>query len=137
MNRVLITMVRNRLPDTIRNSLSDPAVRLITADPRRFLKKSGPAYELILIGMPEPSSGQANRFYTQEFFRECVARLTPDGVIGLRLPTAENLWTPQWIRRTASIHSALASVFPEVLVLPGTTPSSRPPAAPFPGQRIF
>ncbi len=87
MNRVLITMVRSRLPDTIRNSLSDPAVRLITADPRRFLKESGPAYDLILIGMPEPSSGQTNRFYTQEFFRECAARLTPDGVIGLRLPT--------------------------------------------------
>ena len=121
MNRVLITMVRGRLPDAIRNSLSDPAVRLITADPRRFLKESGPAYDLILIGMPEPSSGQTNRFYTQEFFRECAARLTPDGVIGLRLPTPENFWTPQWIRRTASIHSALASVFPEVLVLPGTT----------------
>ncbi|MDP1992820.1 MAG: hypothetical protein Q8K00_17550 [Syntrophales bacterium] len=121
MNLILTTMVRSRLPDTIRNSLSDPSVRLITTDPRRFLKESGAAYDLILIGMPEPSSGQANRFYTQDFFRECAARLTPDGIIGLRLPTAENFWTPQWIRRTASIHSALASVFPEVLVLPGTT----------------
>lgn len=121
INHVLITMIRSRLPDAIRNSLSDPAVRLLTADPRRFLKESGAAYDLILIGMPEPSSGQANRFYTQEFFRECAARLTPAGIIGLRLPTAENFWTPQLIRRTTSIHRALASVFPEVLVLPGTT----------------
>ena len=121
LNSVLMTLVRSRLPDTIRNSLSDPATRLITADPRRFLKESGPAYDLILVGMPEPTSGQANRFYTREFFRECVARLTPAGVIALRLPTAENFWTPQLIHRTASIHRALASVFPEVLVLPGTT----------------
>jgi spermidine synthase len=121
LDRVLVEMVRSRLPDAIRNSLSDPAVRLLTADPRRFLKERGAAYDLILIGMPEPSSGQANRFYTQEFFRECAARLTPAGVIGLRLPTAENFWTPHLIHRTASIHLALASVFPEVLVLPGTT----------------
>ena len=121
LNRVLITMVRHHLPDTIRDSLTDPAVRLITADPRRYLKDSGTVYDLILIGMPEPASGQANRFYTQEFFRECAARLTPDGIIGLRLTAAENFWTPQWMRRTASIHRALASILPEVLVLPGTT----------------
>ena len=121
LNSVLVTMVRSRLPDTIRNSLSDSSTRLITADPRRFLKESGAAADLILVGMPEPTSGQANRFYTQEFFRECAARLTPDGIIALRLPTAENFWTPQLIRRMASIHRALVSVFPEVLVLTGTT----------------
>ena len=121
LDPALIALVRRHLPDAVQNSLSDPAVRLLTADPRRFLKESNVSYDLILIGMPEPSSGQANRFYTQEFFRECAARLTPAGVIGLRLHTAENFWTPQLIRRTASIHRALASIFPEVLVLPGTT----------------
>ena len=132
LNRVLITMVRRHLPDAVRNSLSDPTVRLLTADPRRFLKESGAAYDLILIGMPEPSSGQANRFYTQEFFRECAARLNPGGVIGSRLPTAENFWTPQLIRRTTSIHRALASVFPEVLVLPGITTVITASRAPLP-----
>jgi spermidine synthase len=132
LNSVLVTMVRSRLPDTIRNSLSDPAIRLLTSDPRRFLKESGPAYDMILVGMPEPTSGQANRFYTQEFFRECAARLTPAGVIGLRLPTAENFWTPLSIRRTTSIHRALASVFPEVLVLTGTTTVITASAIPLP-----
>ena len=45
---------------------------------------------MILIGMPEPTSGQANRYYTQEFFRECATRLAPAGIVGLRLHTAEN-----------------------------------------------
>lgn len=132
LDGVLVTMVRSRLPEGIRNSLSDPAVRLTTTDPRRFLKESGSAYDLILIGMPEPSSGRANRFYTREFFRECAARLTSDGLISLRLPAAENFWTPQSIRRTASIRLALASVFPEVLVLPGTTALITASHAPLP-----
>jgi spermidine synthase len=132
LDPALVAMVRRRLPEEIRASLAHPFVHLITADPRRFLKESSVSYDLILIGMPEPSSGQTNRFYTQEFFRECAAHLNPGGVIGLRLHTAENFWTPQLTRRTASIHHALASVFPEVLVLPGTTTVITASRAPLP-----
>ena len=132
IDRVLIAMVRPYLPGNIQASLAHPAVHLILADPRRFLKESGAAYDLILVGMPEPSSGQTNRFYTREFFRECAARLTAGGIVAIRLRTAENFWTPQLIRRTASIHRALASVFPEVLVLPGTTTVITSSFAPLP-----
>ena len=121
LDRDLIAVTRRHLPEVIQASLNHPAVHLIVADPRRFLRESGARYDLILIGTPEPTSGQANRFYTREFFRECAGRLAPDGVIALRLPTPENLWTPHLIRRTASIRHALASVFPNVLALPGTT----------------
>jgi spermidine synthase len=71
--------------------------------------------------MPEPTSGQANRFYTEEFFKQCAAKLNPGGILGFRLHTAENLWTLPLTRRTASIFNALRAVFPEVLFLPGTT----------------
>ncbi len=121
LDRAMIGMVRSHLPHDIQVSIADPNVRLTLADPRRYLKKSGTVYDLILVGMPEPASGQANRFYTQEFFRECAGRLAPGGIVALRLHAAENFWTPQLIRRTASIHRALASVFPEILILPGAT----------------
>lgn len=114
-----ISLLRRHLPAEIRASLNEPAVRLTRADPRQFLKNSGFAWDLILVGMPEPSSGETNRFYTREFFAQCAAHLHPGGIIALRLPSAENLWTPQTTRRTASVYHALASVFPEVLVLPG------------------
>ena len=117
----LIAMTKHHLPDGVKASLAHPTVHLVVADPRRFLRESSSRYDLILIGMPEPSSGQANRFYTREFFRECAERLAPDGIVALRLPTPENLWTPHLISRTASIHRALASVFPNLLSLPGTT----------------
>jgi spermidine synthase len=118
-DRRLIRLARSHLPREIQSSLDHPAVRLTLADPRRFLRQKGTPYDLILVGMPEPASGLANRFYTEEFFTECAARLAPGGIVALRLAAAGNIWTPVLIGRTASIQKALNTVFPERLVLPG------------------
>lgn len=120
LNPVLLELSMQHLPGDIVRSLREPNVRIIVADPRRFLLDST-AYDLILVGMPEPSSGQANRFYTRDFFALCAAKLKPGGILALRLRTAENLWPPPLARRNASIYRALKAVFPEVLFLPGTT----------------
>ena len=132
LDRVLIAMTRRHLPDGIQASLATPPSTSSWPIRAASCGKAVARYDLILIGMPEPSSGQANRFYTREFFRECAGRLAPDGIVALRLPTPENLWTPHLIRRTASIRHALASVFPNVLALPGTTTVITASPAPLP-----
>jgi len=134
----MLNLVTRYLPDDIRKSLREPNVHIIFADPRQYLKKSG-TYDLILVGMPEPSSGQANRFYTQEFFKQCSAKLNPGGILGFKLRTAENLWTMPLTGRNSSIYSALQSVFPEVLFLPGTTnvvTASRAPSSLYAGNYV-
>lgn len=108
------------LPAPLQQPLRDPAVRRIIDDPRQFLSRAG-SYDLILIGMPEPDSGQTNRYYTLEFFRQCAARLEPDGILAFRLKSAENMWTPQQTARAVSIYRTLKTALPEVQVLPGGT----------------
>ncbi|MGA2331595.1 MAG: hypothetical protein ABSG75_07530 [Syntrophales bacterium] len=120
LNPVMLDLVMRHLPDDIQKSLREPNVRITLADPRRFLKDSG-GYDLILVGMPEPTSGQANRFYTKEFFELCAAKLNPGGILAFRLRSAENIWTLPLTRRTVSICRALETVFPEILFLPGQT----------------
>jgi spermidine synthase len=120
LNPAMLEGVLRHLTDDIRRSLKDPRVRVILADPRSFLKERG-TYDLIMVGMPEPISGQANRFYTVEFFGQCEAKLNPGGILCFRLPSAENLWSPQLLWRTASLYRALTSVFNDILFLPGTT----------------
>ena len=44
--------------------------------------------------MPQPTSGQSNRFYTAEFFAECRQRLAAGGVLAFRLDMPENVVTP-------------------------------------------
>lgn len=120
LNPVLMEIVPQTLPLDTRNSLRAPNVRIIYDDPRRFLDRAL-SYDLILIGMPEPSSGQANRFYTQEFFRQCYSKLNPQGVVAFRLQSSENIWTLQLTRKMVSIHKAALSVFSDVVFLPGSS----------------
>ena len=120
LNPVMQNLATRHLPGNIQISLKEPNVRLTFADPRRFLRSSG-TYDLILVGMPEPASGQANRFYTREFFEQCAVKLNHGGILAFRLRSAENLWTLPLTRRTVSIYRALESVFPETLFLPGIT----------------
>lgn len=120
LNRAWIDLARTHLPENIRQFLHAGNLRIIFTDPRKFLQGCA-AYDVILVGMPEPASGQANRFYTREFFEQCAARLAPGGILAFRLRSAENLWSPQLARRNGSIFRALESVFPETVVLPGVT----------------
>lgn len=126
-----------RLPRADRDALAAPGVEVRFEDPRAFLRRGGEPFDLVLVGAPEPASGQTNRLYTVEAFRRCAARLAPGGVVAVRLPSDENFWTPAQLVRNGAVHAALREVFPEVMVLPGATdvlvasarPLQRDPAA--------
>jgi spermidine synthase len=120
LDAALAATVSEREPEWLARAASDPRVRIAFADPRRFLERSG-QWDLVLIAMPEPESGRGNRLYTRECFARCAARLAPDGVLALRLRSAENLWTPLLARRLAAVHRALREEFPYTTVLPGVT----------------
>jgi spermidine synthase len=120
LNEKLISTVRKFLPEEMNKSFESKDLNIIIADPRNYLKSCG-KYDVILVGMPEPSSGQTNRFYTKEFFELCNKHLNDGGIAAVRLKSAENLWTPQLINRNASIYNALKSVFEDVIALPGST----------------
>jgi spermidine synthase len=120
LDRSFLDLVLPILPHEDRVSLETGNVRIVVSDPRRFLREEE-HYDVILVGMPEPTSGQSNRFYSREFFAQCSSRLEGGGLLALRLRSAENLWTPQRTRRTASIHNALRAHFRDVLILPGVT----------------
>jgi spermidine synthase len=120
LNEKLIGAVRKYLPYEINKSFQSKRLNLIFADPRNYLNSCG-NYDVILVGMPEPSSLQTNRFYTKEFFELCSKHLNIDGIIAMKLKSAENLWTPQLTNRNASIYNALKLVFYDVIALPGST----------------
>ena len=120
LNPVLLGLAEKHLPLSYQECIQSEVVTVHRADPRTFMKDAG-AYDLIFIGMPEPTSGQSNRFYTREYFRQCADKLRPGGVLALRLRSSENLWTKFLSHRNASIYHSLKSEFHDVLVLPGVT----------------
>ena len=120
VNKNLIEVLQKQLPFKLSKFLQAEKVNIIYNDPRKFLQQKH-SYNFILIGMPEPMSAQTNRFYTQEFFKQCANSLTEKGIISFKIQSSENIWTKQLIERNAGIYNALKSVFSNVVVLPGAT----------------
>jgi spermidine synthase len=115
----LIELAQAHLPNEIRNSLQAPPVNLIISDGRKFLRSTTNRYDVIIVDMPEPTSGGTNRYYTREFFAACARVLIEDGLIAFRLPSSEQYWTPGLARRNTSIYRAAKSIFSDIIVLPG------------------
>ncbi len=100
--------------------LGDPRVETVVADGRAFLARSRERFDAVVMHIPEPLSGQANRYHTREFFQLAAERLTPGGVLGFRLSGAENYIPVDLARFLVSVRGALEYAFPSVTVLPGT-----------------
>lgn len=119
LDPLLIEAARERLPPEDAAVLDDPRVALALTDGRLYVKDADRAFDVVILDVPEPSTGALNRFYTREFFAEVRAILEPGGVFSLGLPSAENYWSPELARRNGSVCHTLRTVFLEVVVLPG------------------
>jgi len=119
LDPLVVEAARRHLPPNDRRALDDPRLRLAYTDGRLYVKESNQTFDLIIVDLPEPATGQLNRFYTQEFFWEVRRLLKGEGILSLGVPSAENYWSPEIVRRNGSIYHTLRSVFGEVIVLPG------------------
>jgi spermidine synthase len=119
LDPLLIEAAQVYLPPEDAAVLSAPRVTLALTDGRLYVRTARRAFDVVILDLPEPSTGSLNRFYTREFFSEVRAVLDPGGVFALGLPSAENYWSPELAQRNGSVYHTLRSVFPEVIVLPG------------------
>jgi spermidine synthase len=119
-NRKMYSFIKDHLPDKLNHSLTSAKLNVIFEDPRKYLSNRI-KYDIILSGMPEPSSGQSSRFYTREFFQELYACLNINGIIAFKLPSSENYWQPALQKRNASIYKSLKEIFHFIIVIPGTS----------------
>ncbi|MBN1253852.1 MAG: hypothetical protein JXA50_01060 [Deltaproteobacteria bacterium] len=116
----LIYLGRERLPPAASAFLDDPRVRIVTTDGRRFVQRGGRQYDVIIIHLPDPTSAQINRYYTQEFFAEAKEILREGGVFSFAVTSSENVIGHTMSQFLSSIYWTMREVFPDVVVLPGT-----------------
>lgn len=119
LDPLVIQVAEEYLPAEDRAAFDDPRVTLIHMDGRLYVKKTDRHFDVIIVDLPEPSTGQLNRFYTQESFREVQSILKQGGILSLGLPSAENYLSPELRHRNGGVYHTLLSVFPSVIVLPG------------------
>lgn len=121
LDPLLITAARRELPPAQAAALDDRRVALVHSDGRRYVRQmQGQArFDVIILDLPEPATGQLNRFYTAEFFAEVRAVLAPGGVFALGLPWQENYPGPALRSLAAGVYRALGSRFAAIALLPG------------------
>jgi spermidine synthase len=119
LDPAVIEAARRYLPPEDRAVLDDPRVTLVHTDGRLYVKEVRRQFDVVIVDLPEPSTGQLNRFYTQEFFAEVKAILNEGGVFSFGLPSAENYLNPELRHLGGNVYQTLASVFSQIIVLPG------------------
>ncbi len=98
--------------------LDDARIEVEYTDGRLFVETTGDRFDVVIMNLPSPSTLQLNRFYTREFFESVRSVLADDGVFAFGLPSSEAYMGEEMIRLNRGIHSTLAEVFPEILVVP-------------------
>lgn len=108
----LIGLSWGLLGDSDRRILTDSRLTVISSDAGAFIKRQGPeTYDLVIYNLPDPSTANINRFYTEERFREIKRLLRKGGVVVLSLQKASGYMGRRVRMLNGSVYVAMAKVF--------------------------
>ncbi len=116
---LLLDLVRRFSTPLTEDELNDKKVRVKHIDGRLFLKMTPHKYDLILVGLLDPSNLQTNRFFTEEFFSLTEKKLNKEGILVMGLPGSLSYLNDELKNLNACIFNTLKGVFPYVRAVPG------------------
>jgi len=115
----LVALVKRWSPG-LAAPLADPRVELAIDDGRRVVERAEPGtYDMILVGLPGPSSAQLNRYYTEEFFAAARRALRTGGVLRVVLEGSETYLADPLAVVHATVRSGMRRTLGNVTALPG------------------
>lgn len=119
LDSLLIDLLRKFPTPLTESELNDKRVKIKHIDGRLLLKTTRSKYDLILVGIPEPSNLQTNRFFTKEFFSLIKKRLNKGGILVFGLPGSLTYLNEELKNLNSCIFNTLKSVFSYIRVIPG------------------
>lgn len=120
----VVGLLLSHLPPELREPLTDPRFSIHRQDGRHYVQRSADGrarYDLIVIGVEDPTSAADSRYYTVEFCRLLKRALRPGGVAAFcGITASENYGRSRAVRDyTACIYRTLREAFGTVVVRPG------------------
>jgi len=64
-----------------KDSLRSPKVTVINTDAMQYVENSSAGFDVIIVDLPDPSSGALAKLYSKSFYALCARRLRAGGVI--------------------------------------------------------
>ncbi len=108
-------------PPHVKAEWHRPGVAIHYLDGRHYMSKTDKRYDLILIGLSNPSDLQINRFFTVEFFTLAKERLKEEGILLINLPGSLTYLNEELKKLNACIWRTLREVYKYVQIIPGET----------------
>ncbi len=119
LDPLLISLFREFPTPLTESELNDERVETRHVDGRLLLRTTPKTYDLIFVGIMEPSSLQANRFFTREFFSLAEGRLNEGGILVFGAPGSLTFLNEELRDLNSCILSTASTVFFHVRVIPG------------------
>jgi spermidine synthase len=116
LDPMIVTLVKRILQY---EAFKDKKARIHNVDGRRFLNTMPALYDVIIVNLPDPSTAQLNRFYTEEFFASVSKHLNDNGVLEIGVTSSENYISKELGDILRCMYYTLKEVFPSVKVIPG------------------
>jgi len=101
------------------DKITDQSVRFYTTDPLRFIRNTTKLYDVAILNLAGPSTLQANRFFTLEFFELLKRKLSKGAVISFGLQAPVNYLNEEAVDLNSTIYATLKKVFQNVIIIPG------------------
>ncbi len=119
LDPLLLDLIRKFSTPLTESELNDRRVKIKHVDGRLLLYKTQNQYDVIFVGVQEPSNLQSNRFFTKEFFSLVKERLNKGGILVLGLPGSLTYVNEELRNLNSCIFNTLESVFSHIRVIPG------------------
>jgi spermidine synthase len=119
LDPLFLELIRKFSTPLTENELTHSKVKVKHIDGRLLLKVTRDKYDLILVGLLNPSDLQTNRFFTKEFFSLTREKLKEDGILVTGLPGSLSYLNDELKNLNGCIFNTLKSVFPYVRTFPG------------------
>jgi spermidine synthase len=113
-NRWLLYLMK----DTVAK-MSNDNLHVFSTDPIRFIRKSKQIYDVAILNLPGPSTMQANRYFTLEFYQLLKQKLSPGAVLSFGIASPPNYLNQEAVDLNSSLLATLKNVFQNVIILPG------------------
>jgi spermidine synthase len=118
LDPAVVRLAREYLPATW-FAENAPRVHIHEIDGRLYLQSTNRRFDAVILNLPEPQTGQINRFYTEEFFRVVSSHLAPGGIFGFQMRASEEYLSPQMADFLRCLNATLVRVFANTIVIPG------------------
>ena len=116
----LLTDLIRKFPTPLTEAeLSHPKVSVKPVDGRLLLETAAERFDVIFIGILEPSNLQTNRLFTREFFALVRQRLRQDGLLVIGLPGSTTYLNAELNNLNGCIYHTLTGVFDHIRIVPG------------------